>query len=150
MFKNSSPFTAWDVHYPVFSGTIYEQKHMFLPLYNHTKLCLLELDFKCRVFQFGTRGISSNIPRFIWGYLVMWCITNCAWEKKFWIIIITIICNEKFIVSLINLLTKFFPYDKNRKNWSQGYFFLSLFTSDSVFMIIFCVACCPIFISFNY
>ena len=50
MFKNSSPFTAWDIHFTVFSGTIYEQKHMFLPLYNHTKLCHLELDFKCRVF----------------------------------------------------------------------------------------------------
>ena len=36
MFKNSSPFTAWDVYFTVFSGTIYEQKHMFLPLYNHT------------------------------------------------------------------------------------------------------------------
>ena len=58
MFTNSSPFTAWDVHYPVFSGSIYEQKHMFLPLYNHTKLCHLELDFKCRVSHFGTWGIN--------------------------------------------------------------------------------------------
>ena len=64
MFKNSSPFTAWDVHFTVFSGTIYEQKHMFLPLYDHTKLCHLELDFKCRVFQFGTWGISSDILQF--------------------------------------------------------------------------------------
>ena len=47
-----------------FSGTIYEQKHMFLPLYDHTKLCHLELDFKCRVFQFGTWGISSDILQF--------------------------------------------------------------------------------------
>ena len=60
MFMNSPPFTAWDVHYPVFSGTIYEQKHMFLPLYNHTKLCHLELDFKCRVFQLKLGDIWSQ------------------------------------------------------------------------------------------
>ena len=123
MFMNSPPFIAWDVHYPVFSGTIYEQKHMFLPLYNHTKLCHLELDFKCRFFHFGTWGISSNISQFhlgIFGHIMHY---QLRMTKK----VLDYNNNYHLQWNIYCLSYKFvnkvFPYDKNRKNWSQGYFF---------------------------